>query len=254
MTGMVASPEAWLFAALGLVFGSFASALSFRLPRGMGVVADRSRCPHCDAVLGARDLVPLLSWVLGGRRCRHCGAAISWRYPAIELATAALFAAAWWRGGGDLVAAVLLAATMFGLMVILVSDLETSIIPDLMLLALLPVAALWRWHAGGNWLDGGAGLVLGAGLSWAARAAFRRWRGRQGLGLGDVKFLGMAGLYLGANGLGPYLALSGILGILLGLAWRLAGRGPVFPFGPALCVTLALGLFWPGLVDLFMWQ
>lgn len=243
-------PQLWLFALAGLAFGSFASALSYRLPRGMDVVSDRSRCPRCQAVLAARDLLPLLSWILAGGRCRHCRAPISWRYPAIELATAALFAAAWWRGQGDLATASLLAVTMFGLVVIVVADLEGGIIPDLALLGLLPVAGLWRWHGGGDWLDGAIGAALGLGLSWTARWAFRRWRGRDGLGLGDVKFLGLAGLYLGVTGLGPLLALSGVLGLAVGLIWRLAGRGAAFPLGPALCAALGLGLFWPGFTEM----
>ncbi|MDJ0971368.1 MAG: prepilin peptidase, partial [Kiloniellales bacterium] len=66
--------------------GSFLGVLVLRLPRGEGVVAGRSRCPHCRTTLGAVDLVPLLSYLLRGGRCRHCGARLSWLYPGIELA------------------------------------------------------------------------------------------------------------------------------------------------------------------------
>lgn len=158
---------------------------------------------------------------------------------------ALLFVAAWWQGDGDLLAAALLALTAFGLMVITVADLEAGIIPDAMLLFLAPVAVAWRWQGDGDWLDALAGAVVGGAVSYAVLWSFRRWRGKDGLGLGDVKFLGLAGLYLGVSGLGGYLVLAGVLGSLSGIGWRLAGRGPAFPFGPALCGSLLIGLYSP---------
>lgn len=231
-----------LFVILGLVFGSFATMLTYRLPRGEPMVADRSRCPACQAALSAGDLVPVLSWLLTGGRCRHCAAPVSWRYPAIELAMAALFLGAWWRAGDDSVAAVLLAATAFGLLVIVVTDLESGIIPDILLVGLLPVAAVWRWRGGWDDGDGLAGAALALALTWGARTAYLRWRGKPGLGLGDVKLSGLAGLYLGLSGVGPFLAATGGLGLAFGLIWRLTGRGPKFPLGPALALALLLAL------------
>jgi len=234
-----------VFILLGLIFGSLATALSHRLPRGLTVGMDRSRCPKCDAVLGIADLVPLFSWLATGGRCRYCGQTISARYPVIELVTALLFAAAWRQGAGDLPVSVLLALTAFGLVVICVADMEAGVIPDAMLLFLSPVAMVWRCAVDGDWLDALIGAIVAILLSSAVRWAFFRWRGKDGLGLGDVKFLGVAGLYLGLSGLGVYLLLSGALGLLFGVGWRLAGRGPVFPFGPALCLTLLVGVFFP---------
>ena len=227
---------------LGLVFGSFATMLSYRLPRGLPLVADRSRCPACHEALSAGDLVPVLSWILAGGRCRQCHAPVSWRYPAIEIAMAAVFSAAWWRAGEDPATAVMLAATGFALLVIVVTDLEVGIIPDVVLIGMLPVAAVWRWGAGWDGGDGIEGAVLALLLTWMARAGFLRWRGRPGLGLGDVKLAGVAGLYLGLSGIGPFLVTTGGLGLALGLGWRMSGRGAKFPLGPALAAALAIWL------------
>ena len=76
-------PGLVLAGVLGLVFGSFASMLSHRLASGGDVGGRRSACPACGATLSARDLVPLFSWLFLRGRCRHCRAAIGWRYPAI---------------------------------------------------------------------------------------------------------------------------------------------------------------------------
>ncbi len=237
---MIDAPAALIAAALlGLIFGSLASALSYRLPRGLPIAADRSRCSSCGATLGARDLVPLLSWMLNRGRCRQCGAPVSWRYPAIEAVTALIFIGAWIAGGSDPLRAVLLALTGFGLVVITVADLEERIIPDVMLLFLLPVALAWRYVTDQDWIDAGLGAVFGVAVSLALRWAFRRFRGKDALGLGDVKFLGVAGIYLGLQEFGRYLVIAGLAGILLGLIWRGVGKGAVFPFGPALCLALA---------------
>src|SRR5690349_6487735 len=75
----------------GLVFGSFITCASWRLPRGEDVVVKASHCPQCSAKLTFKDLWPVLSWVCSKGACRHCGAKISARYPLTELATAALF-------------------------------------------------------------------------------------------------------------------------------------------------------------------
>ena len=245
---MTEGPAAVVVAALlGLIFGSLASALSYRLPRGLPIAADRSRCSSCNAMLGARDLVPLLSWVVNRGRCRHCGAPVSWRYPAMEVVTALIFVGAWLVSGEDPIRAVLLALTGFGLVVITVADLEERIIPDVMLLFLLPVAVGWRYVTDQDWIDAGLGAMFGLGVSFGLRWAFRRFRGKDALGLGDVKFLGVAGIYLGLQEFGRYLVLAGLVGIALGLAWRTMGKGAVFPFGPALCVALAAVLLVSGL-------
>lgn len=82
----------WLIAiagmVVGLLLGSFATMLSYRLPRHLSIVWPRSHCSRCKSVLGVRDLVPLFSWLFLKGKCRHCGGAISARYPLIEAITA----------------------------------------------------------------------------------------------------------------------------------------------------------------------
>jgi prepilin signal peptidase PulO-like enzyme (type II secretory pathway) len=228
-----------LFALLGLVGGSFATAASHRLPLDRPIAMDRSRCASCGHTLGAADLVPVLSWIVTRGRCRYCGTRVSARYPLIEIVTMIVFVAAWWLGQADIVIAALLALTGLGLVIIVVADLEARIIPDKVLMAMIPLAILWRWRTQGDWVDGVAGMVIGFGVMYGLRAAFKALRGVDALGLGDVKFLGLAGFYVGVSGLPPLLVLGGLIGIVFGLVWRAVGKGAAFPFGPALCVALA---------------
>src|SRR5579859_2666883 len=68
------------------VIGSFLSVIVVRLPHGLPIAWDRSRCPHCHRTLAPRDLVPLLSWLITLGRCRYCARQISLLYPGLELA------------------------------------------------------------------------------------------------------------------------------------------------------------------------
>jgi hypothetical protein len=165
--------------ALGLVFGSFVTALSYRLPRGESISHGRSRCPSCAHVLGVPDLVPVLSWVGHGGKCRHCGTKISWRYPLIELVTMALFVAAGVFAPTATHLALLLAMTPL-MMALAVIDLEHRRLPNSLVLMLATLALAWRWYGDQAILTGVAGgdrRVVGSGFPKADGAA-RPWYGR----------------------------------------------------------------------------
>ncbi|MBI1216194.1 MAG: prepilin peptidase, partial [Alphaproteobacteria bacterium] len=115
---------------LGLCFGSFATALAYRLPRGISMVKRvRSACPSCGHPLGVPDLVPVFSWLFLRGRCRHCRAPIGWRYPLIELATLFLCLVFLHRFGFSppLLAVFVLAPLVVSIMDI---DIHHKIIPD----------------------------------------------------------------------------------------------------------------------------
>ena len=105
----------WVAPVLGLIIGSFLGALTYRLPRGQSVADGRSLCPTCEKPLKARDLVPVVSWVAMGGKCRCGRVPISPRYPLIELATGlAFFVSAWWATSA-LSAGILAMGAAFGI-------------------------------------------------------------------------------------------------------------------------------------------
>ena len=241
---------AGIMALLGACFGSFISLVSYRLPRGLPVVAVHSRCPSCQQSLQIPDLVPVLSWVVLRGRCRRCKARVSWRYPAIELVTAAVFV-----GLSLQVGLIWLLLPVLGLAVcliaLIVTDFEHYIIPDELQLAMLGFGGLYVWLAGLSWQGHVLGALLGLGLGLSLHYGFKWWRKKDGLGLGDVKLLGVAGLWLGALPLIPFISYAGLLGVVTAVFWRLMGRGERYPFGPSLACSLALCLFWPASADWF---
>ena len=80
----------WALLAVAPMVGSFVGVIIRRVPEGLPVTWSRSRCEHCGAKLSPRDLVPLISWLVGRGRCRHCDSSLGWFYPGSEGAVVAI--------------------------------------------------------------------------------------------------------------------------------------------------------------------
>lgn len=230
---------------LGLVFGSFATALVWRVPRGISWIYDRtaqsarSACPVCGMRLGVRDLVPVFSWMFLRGKCRGCGAPISPVYPAIELSTLAGCLGVWFFWGMNLNALLMMLAVPF-LVALVAIDLKYLVLPDQLVAiagGLGALRALWSGFAYHDPMITFVFIISGflyMLLAWGLRAGGGALIGREALGLGDVKFFGAAGVWLGLGGLPFFLLASGLFGVVFGLVWRAVLKNPVFPFGPAL--------------------
>jgi len=262
---------------VGLTIGSFLNVCIHRLPKGESIVHPRSRCPHCGRMIAAYDNVPVLSYLWLRGRCRHCRRRISPFYPLIELLTGLTFLLVYHRWGisPPAVKAVLLASA---LIVLTFTDLRERLLPDRItfpgiaagfLFALwLPLedgtAALLLRLLGGTNLsavllsvaDALLGALLGAGLLFALGEIWYRLRRVEAMGLGDVKMMGMVGLFLGIKLTVLTLLLGSLLGSLLGgLFLLLAGKDTRYelPFGTFLGVAALIALFWgPQLVTSYL--
>lgn len=221
----------------GALVGSFIATLCLRWPRGVQAMVGRSRCDDCGTVLGARELVPVLSAALAGGRCRSCAATIDPFHRQVEVAAAAAGAAAMALSPGAAGAA--LALLLWLMLPIALLDARHLWIPD-RLSATLALAGL---AAGG--LVSGLPLgdrLIGGAAGFAALAllalAYRRIRGRDGLGAGDAKLLGAIGLWTGWQALPPILLLASLAGLAAALA---TGRGRLerIAFGTLLCLGAA---------------
>ncbi len=229
---------------LGLILGSFVTALSYRLPRGISVAKGRSVCPACATTLTVRDLVPVVSWLMHHGACRVCGTKVSWRYPAIEITTAALFMVAAFMMESALRLGLALAATPL-MVAIAVVDLEHRRIPNLLVAILAGFAIAFRYIEDGDFFVGLLAAFLVFVLAVALDHVGRRLMG-QGLGMGDAKLMAIVAAALPPVSMLMTFCGAGFLGVIFGLAWR---RGSPdlrpFPFAPAL-----MAAFWVGLVAL----
>lgn len=234
--------EAVVATLLGAMAGSFANVAIYRLPRRESLVAPRSRCPHCGHQIRARDNVPLLSFLWLRGRCRDCGQPISWRYPLVELLTAALFLAAWWWFGLSVSA---LRAVIFSLIMVIVIfvDLDHRLIPNALTYPGLVVGLLLAWADGPRGFLVSLAAALGAGALFFLIAVVSRG----GMGGGDIKLAAVMGAFLGWPVIAAALFVSFLLGGLVGmvlLATRKRGRKDPIPFGPFLAAGGLAALFW----------
>jgi leader peptidase (prepilin peptidase)/N-methyltransferase len=234
----------------GLAIGSFLNVLAYRLPRGESLAFPGSRCTSCEHAIRPLDNVPVVSWVALRGRCRHCKVSISPRYPAIEALTAVVFAAVVLvRGVRPELALELPFAAM--LIAVAAIDFDHKIVPNKVLLPMavfgLVGDALLRTSHLPELLISGAAAFLVLFTAAVIQPA--------GMGMGDVKLVGVMGLYLG-TAVAPALFIGFLTGSAVGVVlfarYGMSARKMKVPFGPFLALGgLVALLVGPELIHLY---
>jgi leader peptidase (prepilin peptidase)/N-methyltransferase len=223
----------------GLLIGSFLNVCIYRWPRDLSVVIPRSHCISCERQIAWFDNVPVLSYAMLRGRCRHCAAPIHWRYPLVELLTAACFAGFVAQYGLTVDAAkyCVFAAMLIGL---IFSDLDMLILPDQFTiggffigLAFSPfvkvpdttfaiMTDIAGFHMGpraASFAESAFGGLFPAVVLWLLGWLFEKLRHKEGLGFGDVKMIGMIGAFLGIRGALFTVCVGSVLGVVIGWSW-----------------------------------
>ena len=228
----------------GAIIGSFLNVVIHRVPNEESIVFPNSRCPSCGAVIAFYDNIPVLSYVLLGAKCRSCKEHISFRYPAVELLTAAVFVAVAWRDGFtvalpfDLVFVSALLALMFidamhwylpdvitypGMLFAIVARIAIPVLmgrPHFDDIHSLASGAFQGWPLWLTSLGGAAiGALLGGGSLWLMGWAWQKLRNVEAMGLGDVKMMFMAGGYLGWRLTLVTIFIGVLSGSVIGILW-----------------------------------
>lgn len=237
---------------LGLVFGSFITALTYRSVRSISIAHGRSKCPKCKAPIAWHDNIPLLSYILLGGKCRKCHAPISRRYPLIEVATALTFIGTYvlvqppysveWLAGLKVLALPYVLVMAVLLISICVTDLEEKIIPDTLVFSgvIITFFALLLSDYDGLYRQ----LLSGSGAAIFFLALWGATKGK-GMGMGDIKLAFLVGLIFGARltlvwGFVAFISGAAIGLVLIGLRKTKFGRE--IPFGPFMVGAAALCL------------
>lgn len=253
--------------AFGMIVGSFLNVCILRIPAGESIVHPRSRCPKCGEPIAAFDNIPVLSWLLLGGNCRACKTPISVLYPAVEFLTGALFLACYLAFGPSVRAAKWGALSAL-LVVLTITDLRERILPDkvnltgavlgLVFAAVVPVddgtalALATRLFAfpppapALSITDALLGAAAGYGFLWIVSEGYFRLRGREGMGLGDVKMMGMIGTFAGLKATLLTILSGALLGTVIGstfLLLRRKGSDYELPFGTFLGAAAVLTIF-----------
>jgi len=236
----------------GTVIGSFLNVCITRIPEEISIVTPGSKCPKCQTPIKPYDNVPVFAWLWLRGKCRNCGQPISPMYPLVELATGLLFVGCVLEFGIT-EAAVKWLFFVSLIIVLTITDLRVRLLPDLVTWPGLAVGVVsaaivppedgtafmisWRlFHKLPSErllgvFEALLGAFFGSFLLWGAATVYKLLRGREGMGLGDVKMMAMAGAFFGVRNTFLTILLGTALGSIVGIAiivglyfWGL-GRG-----------------------------
>ena len=244
---------------LGSIVGSFLNSIIYRLPKRESFLINRSYCPFCKHTLHWQDLIPFLSFLILGGRCRYCKKPISLQYPLVELTTGVLFVSIFFQNMdllfydsvifGFLNICFLFLIACF-LIIIFVYDLKHYIIPDKIVFPAILAIGIWHLVSGIFYNSYSKYPILNIIYSAFGAAAFfliivLLSRGK-GMGVGDVKLAFLMGLFLGFPNILVALFSSFFLGAIVGLILIALGRKTLkseVPFGPFLVIGTFIAMF-----------
>jgi leader peptidase (prepilin peptidase)/N-methyltransferase len=227
------------FFLFGIVIGSFLNVCITRIPEEVSIVSPGSRCPRCEKPIKPYDNVPVFAWIWLRGKCRNCGLPISPMYPLVELLTGLLFVGCYLEFGISQ-ATVKWLFFICLIIILTVTDLRVRLLPDVITWPGFAAGVLFSAFVPPN--DGVAfllslrlfhqlpperalgvleallGAAFGSLLLWGAAALYKLVRGREGMGLGDVKMMLMVGAFLGVRNAFITVLLGTLLGSILGVA------------------------------------
>lgn len=243
---------------LGLLMGSFLNVCIYRLPRDLTVWSPaRSFCPACERSLAWYDNLPVFSYLWLRGRCRSCGERIPARYLLTEILCAVMFFVATWFLGWNRLAWKMMMFSAINL-TLFFSDLEERILPDEFTLGGVAAGLVWAFFVAlpmgftmlflpldtpARWISVAEGSFA-AGIAYGSFRllgwSYERFRGREGLGMGDMKMVAMFGAFLGLMSMLEAILIGSVLGSVLGLAFIKLRREDSaqyeLPFGSFLAV------------------
>lgn len=232
--------------ALGLLWGSFANVVIYRLPEGKSVVTPRSACPKCQQPIAWFDNVPVLSWLFLRGKCRGCKTTIPWRYPLVELIMGVSFFGVFYKLGFSWFTLECI-IFVFGLIVVSFIDLDHMILPDSFTLSGIVIGLAGAFlNPERELLSSFLGVLMGGGFLWAVAYIYYLIRKEEGMGGGDIKLLAWIGAVLGWTSVPFVILVSSIIGTLVGVLAALKTKGGMktaIPFGPYLALAAILYIF-----------
>jgi leader peptidase (prepilin peptidase)/N-methyltransferase len=266
------SPAFFIFLSglIGLLVGSFLNVVIHRIPKIMerdwrmqcaelydqtdntpaavyNLVTPRSACPQCGHAISALENIPVISYLFLRGKCKECGAAISLRYPIVELLSGFLSAYAAWHFGYGL-AAVAAIVFIWAMIALTYIDFDTQFLPDDITLPLLWLGLIFNMFNTFTTLNYAvAGAIAGYLVLWGVYWLFKLFTGKEGMGYGDFKLLAAIGAWLGWPMLPLVIMLSSVVGAVVGITLIIVtkrGRNIPIPFGPYLAGGAMIALFW----------
>ncbi|WDN89252.1 leader peptidase (prepilin peptidase) / N-methyltransferase [Desulfosarcina sp. BuS5] len=232
---------------LGLCIGSFLNVCIYRLPLSKPIPKpSRSVCPDCGSIIRFYDNIPVVSYLLLKRRCRHCGFIIPFRYPLVEI-SGGLFALLILKQFGLSLYSFVYFVFIAVLIVVTFIDLDHRIIPDVITLPGIPIFfGLAFLLPESDWVNSVLGILVGGGSLLTVAWVYALLTGKEGMGGGDIKLLAMAGALVGWKGVLFTIFVSSAAGALIGIILMLRTRKGLklaVPFGPFIALGAVVYVF-----------
>ncbi len=211
------------------------------------LMVPRSRCPHCGHMIRSHENIPVISYLFLRGKCSACGAAISIRYPLIELITGLLTAFVAYSFGFSALAfwGIIFTWCMIALTMI---DVDHQLLPDDITLPLMWLGLIININ---GLLTPLSDAVIGAAAGylslWSVYWLFKLATGKEGMGFGDFKLLAAIGAWLGWQHLPLIIVLSSFVGAFVGVSLivvRGRDKNIPIPFGPYLATAGWIALIW----------
>ncbi len=227
---------------IGVFIGSFLNVIILRLPAGESIIIPPSYCPYCTKKLKYYDLIPVLSYLFLGGRCRYCRAEISIQYPAVELLTGFLFSLMYFKYGFSLQLFIYILLVSL-LIIVSFIDYKYKIIPNEITYTFIItgfILSLFFNHI--TFLNSLLGILLPAGLFLLIALIYRR-----GMGMGDVKLIALIGAFIGWKYTLLGIFLASLIGSVIGLVLIVSGiisRETRIPFAPFISLGTLLSILY----------
>lgn len=227
-----------LFFVLGTIFGSFYNVVGYRVPKGESLLYPSSHCTNCNHKLGPLELIPILSFLFLGRKCKNCKAKISWFYPIFEFCSGVLFALSYVVFGFSL-ECLLSIVFISMLLIVIISDYQTMTIPDSILIVFSAIIIIIKTFIVG--IDGVGVALLNSLASFTFMFLLKLFGDflfkKESMGGGDIKLLAVFGLMIGLPMSIISVFIAAIIGLPISLIVLKRKSTHEIPFGPFLAVA-----------------
>ena len=236
----------------GITLGSFYNVVGYRLPRNESIVKPPSHCPNCNHRLRAIELVPIFSYIFLKGKCKNCKKKISLFYPLFELTTGILFALAYIVFGGTVNLAIALILISV-LLIIMISDYQTMIIPDEVLIVGAISLAIALFIKGGlnlllfSLINGIVAFTIMFLIKKLGDFMFKK----ESMGGGDIKLMFLFGMVFGYEMCLVIIAMASFIGLPISIFLLFLPKKRKYkdvpinsiPFGPFLAIAALIVLF-----------
>lgn len=222
------------------IFGSFCNMLIYRLPKMLNgenispIYPQKSMCPQCKHSLSARDLLPLLSFILSLGRCRYCHKKIKFRYFLVEVISVLASVMLFYKFGFSVEFGYFVLLS-FAFILLFWIDYETHYLPDIITLPVLWLGLIYNLYFG-NIEASIIGGVVGYLSLWSVFWAFKLLRNKEGMGYGDFKLFALIGAWFGWQVLPIVLLVASLIGIVFFII-KIKDNNQEFAFGTSLILA-----------------